>query len=116
MGVGSQGLAPGTLPFWGMPYDSAADTGGARDNKVYFRSSGGRLRATLYLNATANPSEVNDFGWFETNSTGTTLGAKHVLFSGTGINYDQIPTATGTSGTAPSRSTVGGSRSNSRTR
>jgi hypothetical protein len=97
VGVGSQGLAPGTLPFWGQPYDSVNDAGGVRDDKVYFRSSGGRLRATLYLNATANPSEVNDFGWFETNSTGTIVGTKHLLFSGTGNNYDQIPTATGTS-------------------
>lgn len=97
VGVGSQGLAPGTLPFWGMPYDSAGDTGGARDNKVYFRSSGTRLRATLYLNATANPNEVNAFGWFETNSTGTLSGTKHQLFTGTGVTHDQLPTATGTS-------------------
>jgi hypothetical protein len=97
VGVGSQGLAPGTLPFWGQPYDSVNDANGLRDDKVYFRSSGGRLRATLYLNATANPSEVNDFGWFETNSTGTIVGTKHLLFSGTSITYDQIPTPTGTS-------------------
>jgi hypothetical protein len=97
VGVGSQGLAPGTLPFWGQPYDSVNDANGLRDDKVYFRSSGARLRATLYLNATANPSEVNDFGWFETNSTGTIAGTRHLLFSGTGNNYDQIPTATGTS-------------------
>jgi hypothetical protein len=97
VGIGSQALAPGTLPFWSMPYNSANATGGERDNKVYFRSSGGRLRATLYLNATANPNEVNDFGWFETNSTGTLSGAKHLLFSGTGVTKDQIPTPTGTS-------------------
>jgi hypothetical protein len=97
VGIGSQALAPGTLPFWSMPYDSANDTGGERDDKVYFRSSGGRLRATLYLNATANPNEVNDFGWFETNSTGTLSGTKHLLFSGTGVTKDQIPTPTGTS-------------------
>jgi hypothetical protein len=97
VGIGSQALAPGTLPFWGQPYDSVNDTGGARDNKVYFRSFGSTLRATLYLNATANPNEVNDFGWFETNSTGTVLGARHLLFSGTGVTKDQIPTPTGTS-------------------
>jgi hypothetical protein len=97
VGIGSQGLAPGTLPFWAMPYDSVGDTGGARDNTVYFRSSGGRLRATLYLNATANPNEVNDFGWFETNATGTVVGTRHLLFSGTGVTKDQIPTPTGTS-------------------
>ena len=51
----------------------------------------------MYLNATANPSEVKDFGWFETNSTGSIVGTRHLLFSGTGITYDQIPTPTGTS-------------------
>ena len=97
VGIGSQGLAPGALPFWGMPYDSVNDMGGARDNKVYFRGSGASLRATLYLNATANPNEVNDFGWFETNSTGSIVGVRHKLFSGTGVTKDQIPTPTGTS-------------------
>lgn len=96
VGMASGAFAPGTLPFWGMPYDSAGDTGGARDNKVYFRSSGGSLVATLFLNATANPNEVNDFGWFETNATGTVLGARHKLFSGTGVTKDQIPTPIGT--------------------
>lgn len=97
VGIASGAFAPGTLPFWGQPYDSVNDTGGARDNTVYFRSSGTRLRATLYLNATANPDEVNDFGWFETNSTGNLLGTRHLLFSGTGVTKDQIPTPTGTS-------------------
>ena len=96
VGMASAAFAPGALPFWAMPYDSAGDTGGARDNKVLFRSSGGSLAATLYLNATANPNEVNDFGWFETNSTGTLSGPKHKLFSGTGVTKDQLPTPTGT--------------------
>jgi hypothetical protein len=102
VGMGSAANAPGALPFWGMPYDQVADdpagaAPGARDNKVYFRSSGGPLVATLYLNATANPNEVNDFGWFETNSTGTVAGTKHKLFGGTGVTKDLIPTPTGTS-------------------
>ncbi len=101
VGMGSQAFAPGAIPFWAFPYDSAADdpnggSPGARDNVVYFHSNGSTLLATLYLNATASPTEVNDFGWFETNSSGTLSGKKHKLFSGTGINYDQIPTATGT--------------------
>jgi hypothetical protein len=96
VGMASGAFAPGTLPFWGMPYDSAGDTGGARDNKVYFRSPGGSLVATLFLNATANPNEVNDFGWFETNAAGTVVGTRHKLFSGTGVTKDQIPTPTGT--------------------
>jgi hypothetical protein len=96
VGVASGAFAPGTLPFWAMPYDKAGDTGGARDNKVYFRSLGGSLVATLFLNATANPNEVNDFGWFETNAAGTVAGTRHKLFSGTGVTKDQIPTPTGT--------------------
>jgi len=97
VGMGSAAIAPGAIPFWGLPYDSVNDTGGGRDNKVYFRNSGGSLVATLYLNATANPNEVNDFGWFETNSTGTVSGTKHKLFGGTGVTKDLIPTPTGTS-------------------
>jgi hypothetical protein len=96
VGMGSQALAPGAVPFWGMSYDSVGDTGGARDNVVYFHSASGSLVATLYLNATANPDEVNDFGWFETNVTGTLAGTRHKLFSGTGVTKDQIPTPTGT--------------------
>ena len=96
VGMGSAALAPGALKFWGMPYDSIGDTGGLRDDKVYFRSTGGSLVATLFLNATANPDEVNDFGWFETNSTGTIVGTRHKLFSGTGVTKDQLPTPTGT--------------------
>lgn len=96
VGIGSGAFAPGALPFWAMPYDSAGDTGGERDDKVYFRNSGGSLTATLYLNATTNPNEVNDFGWFSTNSTGTVVLARHKLFSGTGVTKDQTPTPTGT--------------------
>jgi len=97
VGIASGTFAPGALPFWGMQYDPLTDSGGARDNNVYFKSSGGRLRATLYLNATANPNEVNDFGWFETTATGSVVVTRHLLFSGTGVNKDQIPTPTGTS-------------------
>src|SRR5215470_6724133 len=95
VGIASGAFAPGTLPFWAMPYDSVSDTGGARDNKVFFHSSGRTLIATLLMNATANPSEVNDFGWFETDSSGTVSGRKHKLFSGTGVTQDQLPTRTG---------------------
>src|SRR6516164_9154764 len=38
-GIGSTLEAPGALPFWGMPYNSGTDTGGARDNKVYFKNN-----------------------------------------------------------------------------
>lgn len=94
-GMGSGALAPGAIPFWGMPYDPVGDTGGARDNNVYFHSTGGPLVAVLYLNATANPDEVNEFGWFETNATGTVVGTRHKLFSGTGVNHNLIPDRVG---------------------
>jgi hypothetical protein len=96
VGMASGAFAPGAIPFWAMPYDSVGDSGGARDDKVYFRSSGGSFVATLFLNATANPDEVNEFGWFETNAAGTVAGTKHKLFSGTAVTHDQIPTAIGT--------------------
>ncbi len=83
-GIGSGAFAPGALPFWAMPYDATYDTGGIRDNKVYFHSNGGQLKATLTLNMSANPTEINEFGWFETNSTGTVIGRRHKLFQGSG--------------------------------
>jgi len=83
-GIGSALAAPGALPFWAMPYNSATDTGGARDNVVYFHSTGARLTATLMLNASANANEINEFGWFETNASGTFLGTRHLLFQGSG--------------------------------
>ena len=96
VGMGSGALAPGAIPFWALTYyDPVNDTGGARDNKVYFHSTGGSYVAVLYLNATANPDEVNDIGWFETNATGTKVGTRHKLFSGTGVNKNLIPDPAG---------------------
>lgn len=83
-GIGSAILAPGAIPFWGLPYDASADTGGERDNAVYFKSAGHTLIATLVLNASVVKKEINEFGWFETNSTGSVIGARHILFQGTG--------------------------------
>lgn len=84
-GVGSALVAPGPLPFWGGPYNSATDTGGAWDQKVYFKATSGvTYQATLYLNAATNTNEINEIGWFETNSTGTENGPRHVLFQGAG--------------------------------
>jgi hypothetical protein len=96
-GIGSALFAPGPLTFWGMHYDPVGDTGGARDNVVYFKSSGSnsKLRATLYLNASANPDEINEFGWFETNATGNGVGTRHLLFQGTGTDHNLIPDPVG---------------------
>lgn len=95
-GVGSALLAPGTLPFWAMPYDNVSDSGGAIDPKVYFRTNfgGESFQATLYLNSATNNFEINEFGWFETNSTGTVNGTKHVLFRG--ANFPANPGNPGT--------------------
>jgi hypothetical protein len=86
-GVGSALFAPGPLPFWGMHYVASTDTGGALDPKMYFRTSrsGQSYTATLYLNSATNTREINEFGWFETNSTGTSNGTKHILFQGSGF-------------------------------
>ena len=82
VGIGSQS-APGPLAFWGLPYNSSLDTGGALDTKVYIHGSGSQtLRATLELQLSTVPTEVNDIGWFETNATGSVVGTLHPLFKG----------------------------------
>jgi hypothetical protein len=85
LGINSALSAPGAIPFWGMTYDSAADTGGSQDPLVYFKSDNKHLRATLQLQLATTNSEINEFGWFETNSKGTTLGPTHRLFQGSGV-------------------------------
>ncbi len=83
-GIGSALFAPGSIPFWSMPYDAPSDTGGVMDPKVYFRRNSTSYTATLFLNTATNTYEINEFGWFETNATGTVNGTKHVLFHGSG--------------------------------
>jgi hypothetical protein len=96
IGIGSAQFAPGVLPFWGMPYNSTTDTGGGIDPNVFFKGgSSTRLKATLYLNSSANPVEINEFGWFETNSTGSVVGATHTLFLGTGPQENLTPSPVG---------------------
>jgi hypothetical protein len=85
VGINSALFAPGAIPFWGMAYDSAADTGGGQDTLVYFKRADKHLRATLKLQLSTINTEINEFGWFETNSTGTTLGPTHRLFQGSGV-------------------------------
>lgn len=78
-------FAPGPIPFWGMTYNSTGDTSGAIDPLVYFRRTGEHLKATLELQLSSKSTEINEFGWFETNHTGTLLGPKHKLFQGSGV-------------------------------
>jgi len=86
VGINSQVFAPGVLSYWGMPFDSVNDAGGALDPKVYFRRDGApTLRATLEIQLSTVTVEVNEFGWFETNSAGTVVGTKHMLFKGGGV-------------------------------
>jgi len=90
VGIGSHSEAPGPLPYWGMPFNSIADSGGAIDPKVYFHrnlSGGDPLKATLELQftTTVEPKAINEVGWFETNAAGTFLGPRHILFQGSGV-------------------------------
>jgi hypothetical protein len=85
VGINSALFAPGAIPFWGMPYNSAADTGGGQDALVYFKRDHEHLTATLQLQLSTVVTEINEFGWFETNSTGTALGPIHQLFQGSGV-------------------------------
>ena len=62
-GIGSALFAPGPLPFWAMPYNSATDTG-ALDPTMYFKSNYEQsYQATLFLNTATNTREINEFGW-----------------------------------------------------
>lgn len=96
-GIGSALIAPGPLKFWAMtaftPGNGYIGTGGARDNKMFFKNSGtstrsgfrwNSYRATLVLQNSAVPCGINAFGWFETDAAGDKIGAMHELFSGTG--------------------------------
>jgi hypothetical protein len=86
VGINSQLFAPGRLPYWGMPFDSVNDANGALDPKVYFRRKGEqKLKATLELQLSTVPVEINEFGWFETNATGSVVGTRHILFKGGGV-------------------------------
>ncbi|MBU6503997.1 MAG: hypothetical protein KGQ35_14170 [Burkholderiales bacterium] len=85
-GIGSALHAPGPLPFWGMPYDAVGDTGGGFDPAVYFKDKDKhKLAATLMLNLSSNPKEINEFGWFETDAAGSAIGTRHKLFQGGGV-------------------------------
>ncbi len=65
---------------------------------MYFRTirGGQSYTATLFLNTATNTTEINEFGWFQTNSTGTLNGTKHVLFRGSGITHNLTPDPVGT--------------------
>jgi hypothetical protein len=85
-GIDSHIHAPGPMPYWGMPYDSVHDANGALDPMVYFHDNGpGKLRATLHLQLSTVTKEINEFGWFETNATGSVVGTRHKLFGGGGV-------------------------------
>lgn len=86
VGIGSQAAAPGALPYWGMTYDSVGDLNGALDPKVYFHlSDPDTFRASLELQISTVATELNEFGWFETDATGSTVGPRHILFQGSGV-------------------------------
>jgi hypothetical protein len=87
VGIGTLASAPGAIPFWGMPYNSATDTGGDFDKKVYFHRGPNEheLKATLELQFTTVPGEINEIGWFETDAAGSVAGTRHILFRGGGV-------------------------------
>jgi hypothetical protein len=85
VGILTSVFVPGPIPFWGMTYNSAGDAQGAIDPLVYFKRAGEHLKATLQLQLSSKSTEINEFGWFETNKTGSALGPKHRLFQGSGV-------------------------------
>ena len=85
---------PGAIPFWGNVYDQNRDSGGSSDLNFYFAGAlPPGYKATLegeYAGA------IGEFGWFETNSTGSILGTQHPLFTftdtiGTVRNFTPTP-------------------------
>jgi hypothetical protein len=70
-----------------MAFDPVTDTGGAFDPKVYFRHSHAEhtFKATLELQFSTVPAEINEIGWFETDAGGSMVGARHILFHGGGV-------------------------------
>ena len=82
-GTGNCGMsdAPGAIPFWGTTYYSNTDSGGGFDPNFYFEKDTPGSTAALKIEI-AGFADRNTFGWFETDSAGTLLGAQHELFSG----------------------------------
>jgi len=80
--------APGVpLDFWGAQFYSVAspghpvDTGGGFDPNFFFAKDTPGSTAALKIEI-AGFADDNTFGWFETDLTGTLLGAQHELFYG----------------------------------
>jgi hypothetical protein len=59
--------APGALPFWGNAFNSGTDTGGAADPSFFFQRTAPSSAAILKLEV-AGKSNINEFGWYDTNS------------------------------------------------
>jgi hypothetical protein len=96
VGMASGAFAPAHCHFGQCP-TIRQPTQAAPANKVYFREHRREIASNVVSQCDCESNEVNDFGWFETNATGTSVGTRHLLFSGTGVTKDQIPTPTGTS-------------------
>jgi len=73
--------APGAIPFWGSAFNSGTDSGGGFDPNFFFLNDTVGSTAALMLEI-AGYANSNIFGWFETNSAGSVLGTRHLLFSG----------------------------------
>jgi hypothetical protein len=96
VGLLHPGPPPGPIPFWGMRYDPNTDTGGGLDTNVWFkRNTPNSLKATLEIQLSNSSSEINEFGWFETDKDGDVIGERHLLFSGS--KEGSTPTPVGTS-------------------
>jgi hypothetical protein len=69
--------------------------GGALDSRFFFKKdTPNELRATLELQLSRLASELNEFGWFETNADGTLIGEMHPLFLGSRSPTGPTPVGT----------------------
>jgi hypothetical protein len=59
--------APGVLPYWGNAFNSITDTGGVADLNFSLQRNDLTSMAILELEV-AGHSNINEFGWYNTNS------------------------------------------------
>ena len=71
---------PGNIPFW------SGDGAGAADMSMFFQSTAPGVDASALKIEIAGNAGINVFGWFETNSTGSIVGALHTIFTGPDSN------------------------------
>jgi hypothetical protein len=73
------GNGPGVAyPFWGKAYQSGSGTNIGAADPSFFLTKSGINQTAVFMGSVAG--DEDQVGWYVTNSTGTTIGAKTLLF------------------------------------